>query len=215
MRHGGRDLVWLGIVIAVAVAGAHPGVAQNKALATSSHPIVGAWIGSGAQVCPSGVAPSACWNGTAAGALMVMPTFTSDGHFFADDTLTLAGPPFGPHSAEHGNWTATSGTDFTAVDVFIANPFPPSQGHTALFLARWTGTVNNDGTVTGWFDGYPQPPVPVSWTQLVGNEFPAFPAEAGGVVDGGPASSFVKDPTLCVTPNCPIVFKFTLKRLVH
>ncbi len=149
MRHGVRDLVWLGIVLVVAVAG----IEQNRASATSSHPIVGAWIGSGAQVCPSGVAPSACWNGTPANALMVMPTFTSDGHFFADDTLTLAGPPFGPHTAEHGHWTATSGSDFTAIDVFMAGPFPPSPGHTAIFLARWTGTVNADGTVTGWFNG--------------------------------------------------------------
>jgi hypothetical protein len=201
-------------VLALVVLAMRIGAAQNKPIITAEHPAVGAWFGRGVQLCPQGAAPSACVNGFPAVALMVAVTLTGDGLFVANDSLSLGGAPFGPHTSEHGTWSPTSSTELLADDIFLAPPFPPAADNVALFRARWQGQVINGDTIVGWFNGYPQPNVPVLWTRLLDNEFPAFPAQANGVLTA-PPNNFVKDPTLCRTPGCPLVIKFTLKRLAR
>jgi len=52
--------------------------------------------------------------------------------------------------------------------------------------------------------------LPLTWTPLGDGQFPAFPPEASGVVT---PQRFVTDPSTCRTDGCPLVFKFTIKRV--
>ncbi|RPJ84953.1 MAG: hypothetical protein EHM13_02600 [Acidobacteria bacterium] len=206
--------VWVGIpAIAVVLAFGLRGAAQTT-LSTTGHPAVGSYYGLAVQVCPSGVAPSACVDGRPAAALLMTPTLVSDGLFVADDSLALLGAPFGPHTTAHGSWVPTSGTEFSAEYVFMTNPFPPmASGVSASGLrARWQGKVVDADTLVGWVNAYFLNPVPVRWTRLILEEdFPTLPPEAAPfyTAPGG----FIKEPSLCRTDGCPQVFKFTLKRI--
>ena len=88
---------------------------------------------------------------------------------------------------------------------------PPGDGSILALRFRWSAQVLDKNTLVGFVNAYFSSPIPVTWTSLFSNEFPAFPAQ-GNVVVTAP-TSFVRDPTLCQTAGCPLVFKFTVKRV--
>jgi len=189
------------------------GTAQTK-ISTAGHAAVGSYFGMAIQVCPSGVAPSACANGQPASALFMTPTVLADGLFVADDSFALLGAPFGPHLSAHGSWEPFSPTEFTADYVFMSNPYPPVASGVAIagLRARWLAKVVDAETVTGYVNAYFLPPVPVVWQPLVrASDFPVLPPEAAPFYTS--PSGYVTDPSLCRTADCPLVFKFTLKRI--
>jgi hypothetical protein len=177
----------------------------------SNHGAVGSWFGKAIQVCSDGVAPSACAKGRPAVVLFMTPTLTRDGLFVADDSFLFTGPPFAPHTTAHGQWVPTSKTDFIADYIFMVGPFPPLPNNVAGFRARWEAHVVDKETLVGWVNGYGTPPVPLSWQHLEENEFPTFPPEATSIVT--PKTPFIRDPHTCNEDDCPLVFKFTLKRV--
>lgn len=195
------------LVVVVAVNGQTP-VPEP----TTTHPAVGSWFGKAIQICAAGTAPSACANGNPAVTLLMTPTLTGEGLFIADDSLTIGGVPFGPHTTAHGQWIATSSTEFIADYMFMLNAFPPPGGiQVAGLRARWAGQVISANTIVGWVNAYLLPPVSGAWSALLSNEFPTLPAEAAPYVTA--PTTFIKDPSLCQTAGCPLVFKFTIKRV--
>ncbi len=189
------------------------GPAAAQGLSTANHPAVGSWFGQAIQVCPAGVAPSACANGQPAATLFMTPTLTADGLFVADDSFTLLTPPFGPHMTAHGTWTPTSATDFTAEYVFVTRTFPASTDAFSGVRARWVAKAFDANTLIGWVNAYFLPNTPLKWAPLLEDEFPVLPSQAAAFVT--PPVGFVKDPALCKTAGCPQVFKFTLKRVTR
>lgn len=177
------------------------------------HPAVGSWFGRAVQVCPAGVAPSACSGGQPASALFMTPTLTADGIFLGNDSFALLGAPFGPHTTAHGSWVPTSPTDFTAEYVFMSPTFPPVADTVSGFRFRWLAQVISADTAVGYVNLYILPAVPVTWTPLQQDEFPSFPGEASGFVS--PPAGVVKDPSTCLASGCPLVFKFTIKRVTR
>jgi len=180
----------------------------------ATHPAVGSWFGRAVEVCPQGVAPSACANGQAASALYMTPTLTADGLFLGNDSFALLPAPFGPHTTAHGSWTPTSTTEFTAEYVFMANTYPPTSNATVTgYRFRWQAQVISSDTAVGYVNLYVLPAVPIVWTPLQPDEFPSLPSEALAVVT--PPVGVVKDPSTCMTAGCPLVFKFTIKRVTR
>ena len=200
-----------GLVVAVLVSG--PAAAQTPSpVPTATHGAVGSWFGKAIQLCPSGVAPSACSGGNPALALFMTPTLTPDGLFIGNDSLTLGAPPFGPHTTAHGQWIATSATDFTADYTFMLSQFPPrGDGAVQALRFRWLGQVVDKTTIVGYVNIYFTGPIQQTWYPLLPNEFPAFPNEANVAVTA--PTTFVRDPSLCRQAGCPLVFKFTIKRV--
>ena len=200
-----------GLVAAGAVVGT--AAAQTPSpVPTATHRAVGSYFGKAIQLCPSGVAPSACSGGNRAIALYMTPTLIADGTFLGNDTLTLGSAPFGPHTVAHGQWIATSDREFSVNYTFMLNAYPP-QGDGAIqaISFRWAGEVVDDNTLVGYVNARFSDPILQNWTQLFDNEFPPFPGEADLVVtDPG---AFVKDPSLCRGDGCPLVFKFLVKRV--
>ena len=189
------------------------GAAQTR-LSTAGHAAVGSYFGKAIQVCPSGVAPSACSGGRPAAALFMTPTLTPDGLFVADDSFTLLPAPAGNHSTAHGTWDPTSSTDFTAEYVFMTKAYPPAASGVSIagVRARWVAKVVDADTLEGWVNAYFLDAVPVEWARLVrDDEFPTLPPEATPFFTS--PSGFIRDPSLCRTEGCPQVFKFTLKRI--
>jgi hypothetical protein len=179
---------------------------------TVGHGAVGSWFGKAEQLCPAGTAPSACSNGSPAITLMMTPTIISDGQFLGNDSMTLGGPPFGPHTTAHGTWIATSPTEFVADYVFMLNAYPPhGDGAVQALRFRWSGVVVDKSTLVGWVNVYFTAPIPQTWQPLLTNEFPAFPPEALPAVTA--PTTFYKDPTQCLKAGCPLVFKFMIKRV--
>jgi hypothetical protein len=201
--------------LALAVAMTQAAAAQQPPAATvptAGHPAVGSWFGKAQQLCPAGVAPSACSNSSPAISLFMTPTLTSDGLFLGNDSMSLGGLPFGPHTTAHGTWNATSPTGFEADYMFMLNAYPP-QGDGAIqgLRFKWQGQVLDANTLIGYVNIYFSDPIQTSWNQLLDNEYPLFPGSANIIVT--PPTGFVKDPTLCHTTGCPLVFKFTIKRV--
>lgn len=209
---------WIGSRRSWRLAGAVLGIAAlgvatpARAADYSGHGAVGSWFGKAIQVCPAGVAPSACANGQPAVTLLMTPTLTESGLFVADDSLLWVGAPFAPHTTAHGQWYPTSSTDFVADYIFMLGPFPPTP-YLAVsgFRARWVARVVDENTLVGWVNGYSTDPVPLSWQPLAENQFPTFPPEATNIIT--PKNNFVTDPATCKEEGCPLVFKFTLKRV--
>jgi hypothetical protein len=183
-------------------------------LPTATHGAVGSYFGKAIQICAKGVAPSACLAGTPAAALYMTPTLTADGTFLGNDSFALGNPPFGPHTTAHGHWLALTPTDFSVDYVFMLNAFPP-QGDGAIqgVRFRWAGTVQDKDTLVGYVNMYFTGPIAVDWVNLGTNDFPALPASINPAII--PPGQLIKDPTLCMTPGCPLVFKFTVKRVAQ
>jgi len=216
MREPEKNMRGMTLWAAAAIVAATVGtvVAQNapSPLPTATHAAVGSYFGKAIQLCPKGVAPSACLKGQPAVALFMTPTLTADGTFIGNDSFTLGGPPFGPHTTAHGHWIATSPTEFTVDYVFMLNAFPP-QGDGAIqaLRFRWAGIVQDANTLVGWVNLYFSKPITLDWANLLLNDFPTLPSATTPVIV--PPTQFIKDPTLCMTSDCPLVFKFTVKRI--
>lgn len=175
------------------------------------HPAIGAWFGRAVQACPAGVAPSACYQGRAAGTLYMTPTLHEDGTFLGADTFELLAPPAGPHTAAMGEWSATSPTGFAAEYTFIQNTFPtPKAASMQPVRFRWQGQVIDQNTATGTVNISIVRPLPLRWERLWPGEFPQLPEEMADML--APPHAFVTDPSTCTTADCPAVYKFTLKR---
>jgi len=200
-----------GFVAVIAVAGT--AVAQTPSpVPTAGHAAVGSWFGPAIQLCPSGVAPSACKGGNPAIALIMTPTLVSDGIFLGNDTLTLGAAPFGPHTVAHGQWIATSATEFVVDYTFMLNEYPPQgDGAITALSFRWAGQVLDKNTLIGYVNAYFSDPIPQTWQPLFENEFPRFPSAASVVVTA--PATFIKDPSTCRTEKCPLGFKFLVKRV--
>ena len=138
------------------------------------------------------------------------PTLAADGTFLGNDSLSLGAPPFGPHTTAHGQWIATSATEFTADYTFMLNQFP-ARGDGAVQGFRWAGQVIDRNTAVDYVNLYFSGPIQPSWSALLDNEFPVFPREANVAVTA--PTTFVRDPSLCRQAGCPPVFKFTIKRV--
>jgi hypothetical protein len=177
------------------------------------HPAVGSWFGKAIQLCQQGVAPSACAGGQPANALFMTPTLTADGLFLGNDSFALLPAPFGPHTTAHGSWAPISATEFSAEYVFMTPTFPPVANNVTGYRFRWFAQVINADTAVGYVNLYTLPNVPLTWTPLGPDEFPYFPPEAYPFVT--PPTGIVKDPTTCWTTGCPLVFKFTIKRVTR
>lgn len=179
------------------------------------HPAVGSWFGRAIQICPQGVAPSACAFGLQAPALFMTPTLTADGLFLGNDTFSLEGPPFGPHTTAHGSWVATSSTEFNADYLFMVGTFPPVANQFVAVRFQWRGQVIDADTAVGYVNAWFMPEIPLKWTPLAANEFPSYPPEALAALK--PPTAFIKDPNTCPDKdsNCPLVFKFTIKRVTQ
>ena len=185
----------------------------NPAISMKDHPAVGSWFGKAVQVCAAGVAPAACNGGQPAVALFMTPTLSSDGIFLGNDSFALLPAPFGPHTTAHGAWVATSATEFTAEYVFMGDVFPPVANTVTGYRFRWLAKVISADTAVGYVNLYSLATVPLTWTPLQADEFPAFPVEALGFVT--PPAGVVTDPTTCMGTGCPLVFKFTIKRVTR
>ena len=210
LRRFGR----LGLVLVAFLAGAL--VMQRSARSASDFggfPGIGSFFGKAIELCPVGVAPAACSSAGPALALWMTPTLSADGNFFGDDSFAVGSAPFGPHTSAHGQWFPTSKTEFTADYTFMLNTFPPTKGKILIsgLRFRWTGFVADKNTLQGWVNLYFNPGMEPIWQELLNDQFPVLPPEADGVVT--PPSGFVKDPSLCRTSGCPLVFKFTVKRI--
>ena len=103
-----------------------------------------------------------------------------------------------------------SPSEFQADYVLMQNTFPPSDSLTTVRF-RWAAEVLDNRSARGFVNAYFQPPLPVTFFRLGAGEFPTFPVEASGLVNA--PTGVVRDPNTCVTPGCPLVFKFTIKRV--
>ena len=197
-------------LVAVSVAGV---AAQRPAGEDySGHGAVGSFFGEAIQLCPVGVAPAACSVAGPALALYMTPSLFADGNFIGNDSFALGQPPFGPHTTAHGHWFPTSPTGFVADYTFMLNTFPPDPKFPISTVRfQWEGIVVDKNTLQGWVNMYFQPPLATTWVELLGDQFPVLaPAANGTITSPGP---FVKDPSLCRKAGCPLVFKFTVKRV--
>lgn len=186
------------------------GTAQN--VTTADHKAAGSWFGRAVQVCVRGVAPASCTGseGLPARALLMTPTLTPDGIFLGNDTLAFDAP----HLTAHGMWRATSRTGFEADYAFVNSRIPGFGENTVSALRfRWQGEVLDDNTLVGYVNAYLILAVPIWWQRLAPDEYPGFPSEALPVVTR--PSGFVTDPGTCRTDGCPLVFKFTIKRVAY
>jgi len=204
----------LGAWILVSALGTPLAALAQSTVPTAGHGAVGSWFGRAVEICQSGVPIAACTAGLPAIALYMTPTLTPDGLFIGNDSLALGAAPFGPHTTAHGQWVATSRTEFTTDYTFMLNTFPPPSAANSSVSAlrfRWAGKVVDENTLVGYVNLYFLPPISTEWEELEANEFPPLPPEAEAVVTS--PNGFVTDPDTCRTPGCPLVFKFTIKRV--
>lgn len=207
-----RALIGFGLAIGLVLVSMHIGRAQNPT--TVGHKAVGSWFGRAVQVCEQGVGPAVCvGTGRPAEVLLMTPTLTPDGLFIADDTLTLTVN----HLTAHGRWKATSATEFLADYMFLLPRVPGTRENSLAGLrARWQGRVLDDNTLVGHVNAFLTADIPLWWQRLASNEFPGFPDEARPLVTA--PSGFIFEPQRCEdpgTPGCPLVFKFTIKRITY
>jgi hypothetical protein len=205
--------IFFGSVTALVLASVSLLVAQTPSpVPTQGHAAVGSFFGAAIELCPQGVAPAACAGGNPALTLFMTPTLHGDGTFLGNDSFTLGAAPFGPHTTAHGQWIATSSTEFTADYTFMLNAFPAKgDGAIQALRFRWQGQVLDRQTLIGYVNMYFSPPMTLPWVNLLPNEFPVLPPQTS--VPLTPPSTFYRDPTLCRTAGCPLVFKFTVKRV--
>ena len=176
----------------------------------NNHPAVGSWFGRAVELCRSTDDPIISCNGLIpAFDLYMTPTLTSDGLFIGNDSLSLGGPPFAPHTTAHGEWVPNGKQAFIADYVFMLNGL---GGMTGLRF-RWDAKVINATTAIGFVNIYFQPSIPPAWEPLTTNQFPTFPPLANGLVTS--PAGVVHNPDDCPFnfTSCPLVFKFTIKRV--
>ncbi len=218
-----RVIRWMGLLALALAFGILPAMAQNAPQAAGQfqipqfveryHQAVGSWFGIATQVCRADTAPVACFNGQPPTVLFMTPTLFADGNFNGNDSLTLAGAPFGPHTVAYGRWVPTSATDFVADYVFMMNTYPPVATPTVSGARfRWLASVTDKDTMVGYVNVYFDWGIPLVWTRLTADSFPSIPNEALPLVTS-PTGIF-KDPGECTSPaTCPLILKFTIKRV--
>lgn len=207
-----RVFIGFGLATGLVLVSIHIGRAQNPT--TVGHKAVGSWFGRAVQVCENGVGPAVCvGTGSPAQVLFMTPTLMSDGQFVAADTLTFANN----HLTAHGQWKALSSTEFLADYMFVIPRVPGTRTNSVAGLrARWQGRVLDDNTLVGHVNAILATDVPVWWQRLADNEFPGFPEEGLPLVTA--PGRFIFRPERCEdpgTPGCPLVFKFTIKRVTY
>jgi hypothetical protein len=207
-----RTFIGLILVFFLVMISLRTGEAQNPSTAT--HRAVGSWFGRAVQLCDNGVGPSVCvGTGRPADVLFMTPTLMPDGLFIADDTLIFRVD----HTTAHGRWKALSESEFLADYVFILPTVPGTPpGSLAGLRARWQGQVLDDDTLVGHVNAFFTAGIPNIWQRLADDEFPAIPDQALPLVTA--PSGFTLTPQRCAnpgTPGCPLVFKFTLKRITY
>jgi hypothetical protein len=200
------------LIISALALGILPVWAAEEATAPKAdarHPAIGSWYGKAVQVCGDPI--SACPKA----ALFMTPTLTQDGLFLGNDTFALGGPPFGPHTTAHGNWTATSPTAIVADYVFMGVVLlPVTFPSTGALRFRWQAEVVDASTMVGYVNIFQQDPVATVWESLGENQFPTIPKEGQNVVAKPP--QFFRDPNKCTlypASSCPLVFKFRILRV--
>ena len=204
----------LGVVLFGARLSAHSqdGAAHGT---TVNHPAVGSYFAKSVQLCVTGAPCPQI-------ALFMTPTIMGDGNFIGNDSLTLGGAPFGPHTTAHGQWKPISKTTFIADYTFmLPPPLPPGSPDVSALRFRWLANVTDTNTIVGYVNIYLFPPIPVGWQSLAADQpgvpfsggFPDIPSAADGIVTA--PTGVVIDPNACPDPStgCPLVFKFTAKRV--
>ena len=187
------------------------GAAQAQVLSPLNfgypHPSVGSWFGRAVQLCATGDAtcPKV--------ALYMTPTITGEGIFIGNDSLTLGGAPFGPHTTAHGKWISTSGTDIIVDYVFML-PGTDATSINALRF-RWQASVTSPNTMQGYVNIFFGPPIPVAWEVIAPNTYPTLPAATVPTLT--PPAKFYTDPATCAggPPACPFIFKLTVQRITQ
>ena len=205
MRGNCRALLLASIAvpcIAVGLSAAEPFFAQAVQI---PHPAIGSWFGKADQICAN---PATCQNVV----LFMTPTLTQDLEFVANDNLALGGPPFGPHTTAHGRWVPTDSHSIVADYVFMlpGTATPPTL---TVLRFRWQATVTDFNTMQGYVNIFFGPNVPLVWDNLTASQFPPIPSEAVPALTA--PLSFYTDPASCASgpPACPLMFKFTVKRV--
>ncbi len=175
----------------------------------ANHPAVGSWFGKAEQVCVSQENPS-CFKA----ALFMTPTLTADGKFLGDDSLVFF-PPFGPHTPAYGAWQPVNHTDIVADYLTMSLASPGDASNPPLinaFRFRWNARFTGKETMTGYVNVYGYPPIPLTWEG--GGETTSFPElSPEALAPTVPPTVFFTDPQKCDLPACPLVFKFTIKRI--
>jgi len=166
---------------------------------------VGAWFGKADQLCASA---ATCQNVV----LFMTPALGADYSFIGNDNLALGGPPFGPHTTAHGRWVPTSDTSIVADYVFML-PGTTSPPTLSVLRFRWQATVTDFDTMQGYVNIIFGPNLPLVWDSLSASQFPPIPDEASTALT--PPINFYSDPAGCPSgpPACPLIFKFTIKRV--
>lgn len=201
-------------ILAVVTAGAAIAPAQISQFPTTSilaqHPAIGSWFGEAVQLCATLTDPS-CFQV----ALFMTPTMTADGNFIGNDSLTLGGPPFGPHTTAHGRWIATSSTGIIADYTFML-PGTTSPPTISALRFRWEATVVSQNVMTGYVNIFFGPNIPVTWQNIKPSQSPTLPSQAIASALTSP-TLFYTDPAMCPggPPACPLIFKFTIQRVTQ
>jgi hypothetical protein len=169
-------------------------------------PWVGSWFGFAQELCATGDAtcPQA--------SLFMTPTIYADGNFIGNDSFAIGGPPFGPHTTAHGQWTATGPDGFTADYVFML-PGTAATNVTALRF-RWVATLTSPTSMQGYVNIYFGPQLPLSWTPLAANTFPTLPSALSFFLT--PPTTFYNSPSTCPggpAAGCPLIFVFSIGRV--
>lgn len=193
------------VVVSFCVAALHAATVESRSSVVIPHPAIGSWLGKAVQLCAT---PATCQNV----ALLMTPTLTQDQQFLGNDSLALGGPPFGPHTTAHGRWIPTSENAIVADYVFML-PGTTSPPTVSVLRFRWHAQVVDFETMTGYVNIFFGPNVPAAWENLTSSQFPTIPNEASFALV--PPVSFYTDPAGCSSgpPACPLIFKFTLKRV--
>ncbi len=184
------------------------GIISAAQVPQKNHPANGSWFGKAEQLCADPNAPN-CFHAS----LFMTPTLTADGKFLGDDSLTFF-PPFGPHTPAYGEWIVVNKTDVIADYVTMALASAGSASEPPAISAirfRWQARATDASTMIGYVNIYLFPPITLTWGPLAASEFPVMPPEALAVTY--PPARFVIDPATCTDPTCPLVFKFTIKRV--
>jgi hypothetical protein len=189
--------------------GSTPALAEPK-FVEDLHPAIGSWFGKAIQLCAN-PNPPACSQIS----LFMTPTLTADGQFVGNDSLALGGPPFGPHTTAHGRWIPTSNSGIIADYVFMLNGTPLAGNAPTLTVLRfrWHATVVKWDTMQGYVNIFFGADVPLGWVSLGTTDFPVLPNEAQATLT--PPANFYTDAAGCSSgpPTCPLIFKFTIKRI--
>lgn len=183
--------------------------AGDRAVSTAGHPAAGSWFGKAVQL-TDGVTPGI--------ALYMTPTLTKDGMFLGSDSLSLGGPPFGPHTIAHGRWAGTDHNSIVADYLFMLPD--PTNGSTtpptsSIIGARfvWQADVIGRNTMVGHVNITIGTPIPEDWEPLDPldpDDHVTVPPEAEDLVNA--PEEFYTNPA-DAAPSGVLVFRFRIHRV--